>query len=131
MGVDMIKKFGWALAAVVSIGSLGSASAADMAVKARPMPMPVPVYNWTGCYIGLSAGAKGARAGDTVNIPAANISPVASLDLGRGEADTWLAGGQAGCNYQAGTGFSALKPMATRSAGTRPRRSQVHCPLYL
>jgi hypothetical protein len=31
MGVDMIKKFGWALAAVVSIGSLGSASAADMA----------------------------------------------------------------------------------------------------
>ena len=66
------------------------------------MPVPVPVYNWTGCYIGLSAGAKGARAGDTVNIPAANISPVASLDLGRGEADTWLAGGQAGCNYQTG-----------------------------
>ena len=102
MGVDMIKKFGWALAAVVSIGSLGSASAADMAVKARPMPMPVPVYNWTGCYIGLSAGAKGARAGDTVFIPAAAPAPASSLDLGKGEADTWLAGGQAGCNYQTG-----------------------------
>jgi outer membrane immunogenic protein len=98
----MIKKFGWALAAVVSIGSLGSASAADMAVKARPMPVPVPVYNWTGCYIGLSAGAKGVRAGDTVNIPAAAPAPASSLDLGRGEADTWLAGGQAGCNYQTG-----------------------------
>ena len=112
----MIKKFGWALAAVVlPIGSLGSASAADMAVKARPMPMPVPVYNWTGCYIGLSAGAKGARAGDTVFIPAAAPAPASSLDLGRGEADTWLAGGQAGCNYQTGNGFSVSKPMATRA----------------
>lgn len=93
-----------ASAILVSVGGLGMASAADMAVKARPMV--VPVYNWTGCYIGLSGGAKGIGTRDTVNIPAATgiggPTPASSLYLGRDEADTWLAGGQAGCNYQTG-----------------------------
>jgi hypothetical protein len=56
----MRKNVGWALASVVSLGfaGLGSASAADMAVKAaRPMPAPIVVYNWTGCYIGGNAAA--------------------------------------------------------------------------
>jgi outer membrane immunogenic protein len=100
----MVRKFGWALAAVVSIAGLGAASAADMAVKARPML--VPIYNWTGCYIGLSGGAKGIGTNDTVNIPAATglagATPASFLDLGRGEHETWLAGGQVGCNYQSG-----------------------------
>jgi outer membrane immunogenic protein len=100
----MIRKFGWALAAVVSVAGLGAASAADMAVKARPMP--VPIYNWTGCYIGLSGGAKGIGTNDNVTIPAATglagTSTLSTLDLGRGENETWLAGGQAGCNYQSG-----------------------------
>jgi len=98
----MIRKFGIALAAVVSMGGLGAASAADMAVKARPMPVVVPVYNWTGCYIGLSGGAKGIGPRETAHIPAAGTAPAAQLDLGRGEAETWLAGGQVGCNYQSG-----------------------------
>lgn len=98
----MNKQMGWAFAAAISIGTLGMASAADMAVKARPMAVVVPVYNWTGCYIGLSGGAKGVRAHDTAFIPAAGIAPAAQIDLGQGEAETWLAGGQVGCNYQSG-----------------------------
>jgi hypothetical protein len=41
----MRRNIGWALASAISlgIGGLGAASAADMAVKARPMP--VEVYN--------------------------------------------------------------------------------------
>jgi outer membrane immunogenic protein len=55
----MRRHIGWALASVVSlgIGGLGAASAADMPVKARPLPVPVvAVYNWTGFYIGANAG---------------------------------------------------------------------------
>jgi outer membrane immunogenic protein len=96
----MIRKFGWALAAMVSVAGLGSASAADMALKARPVV--VPIYNWTGCYIGVSAGAKGVAMTETVYTAAAGGFPAGAVDLGRREAETWIAGGQVGCNYQAG-----------------------------
>lgn len=92
-------------AAVISLTGLGAASAADMAVKARPMP--VAVYNWTGCYIGVSAGAKGAYPSERAVIPGATggtITTTTSVqDFGRDSNDdgTWLAGGQVGCNYQA------------------------------
>jgi outer membrane immunogenic protein len=95
----MLRKFGWALAAAVSIASFGPATAADLPVKARPVV--VPLYNWTGCYVGLSAGGKGVGLDETVHTTA-GIFPAAALDLGRREAETWVAGGQAGCNYQAG-----------------------------
>jgi outer membrane immunogenic protein len=92
-------------AAVVTLAGLGAASAADMAVKARPMP--VAVYNWSGCYIGLSLGAKGAYPRERVVIPgttAGGLTTTTSVqDFGRDSNDdgTWLAGGQVGCNYQA------------------------------
>jgi outer membrane immunogenic protein len=90
----------WAVASVISLAGLGAASAADMAVKARPVV--VPIYNWTGCYIGLSGGGKGIGTNDVVRIPATVPTAASSLDLGRGESETWLAGGQVGCNYQTG-----------------------------
>jgi outer membrane immunogenic protein len=96
----MFSKLGWALAAAVSFAGIGAASAADMAVKARPMP--VPVYSWTGCYIGISAGAKGIKTRDTAYYPAFANAPVSSLDLGELEDVTWIGGGQVGCNYQSG-----------------------------
>jgi len=40
---------------IVATALGGAASAADMPVKARPVP-PAQVYNWTGFYIGGSAG---------------------------------------------------------------------------
>jgi outer membrane immunogenic protein len=103
-GNFMIAKFAFAATAVLSIGAIQVASAADMAVKARPMP--VAVYNWTGCYIGVSAGAKGAYTRDRVTTPGVAgggiTSPTTALDLGQPDDSTWLAGGQAGCNYQTG-----------------------------
>jgi outer membrane immunogenic protein len=70
-----------------------------MAVKARPVP--VPVFSWTGCYIGVSAGGKWARAQDSVVIPATAVT-VASFVNYTAEPSTWLVGGQAGCNVQSG-----------------------------
>ena len=49
-----MKKFlaGVALAALLG----GSASAADLAYKARPLPPPIPVWSWSGFYIGINGG---------------------------------------------------------------------------
>ena len=46
-------------AAVVAVfGFVNAASAADMPTKApAPMMAPAPVYNWSGFYVGLNAGA--------------------------------------------------------------------------
>lgn len=46
-----------ALMAGVACFGVGSASAADMAVKARPLPpAPAAVFNWTGFYVGGQVG---------------------------------------------------------------------------
>jgi outer membrane immunogenic protein len=81
-----------------ALGALGMAApalAADMPAKMLlKAPAPVP-FTWTGCYIGGQAGygwgskdfsdpTAGGPFGGTVN------------DKVKG----WLAGGQAGCNYQ-------------------------------
>jgi opacity protein-like surface antigen/outer membrane protease len=76
--------------AVALVSSLG-AQAADLPVKAPP---PIPVYNWTGGYVGVHVGAGIGRAhfsdpfgpsifGDNVRTPA------------------FLGGGQIGYNWQA------------------------------
>lgn len=79
------------LATVAAIGFASIASAADMAVKARPMaPLPVG-YNWTGCYIGANVGGIWGKS--NISIPAypSNFNINNSSLLG---------GGQIGCNYQ-------------------------------
>ena len=51
-----MKKFLFAGVALIALG--GAASAADLAVKARPLPA-APVFTWTGFYIGGHVGAAG------------------------------------------------------------------------
>jgi outer membrane immunogenic protein len=91
--------FGWAAAVAVSLAGVGAASAADMAVKARPAP--VALFSWTGCYIGVSAGGKWVRAQDSIVVPAAGLFGLTAVTYTT-EPDTWLAGGQVGCNMQSG-----------------------------
>jgi outer membrane immunogenic protein len=86
-----------------------------MAVKARPLPPPLPVFNWTGCYIGAYVGgATQSRAvnatdpvaisgrfplGSTYNAPG---DPRFSYDLD----SSVIGGGTLGCNWQgAGSPF--------------------------
>jgi outer membrane immunogenic protein len=98
----MVRKLGMVLAAAASLaGGTGAASAADLAVKARPLPPPI--YSWTGCYIGLSAGGKGVAIGETLRTQAVGAIPAAALDTGNRQAESWIGGGQVGCNYQVGT----------------------------
>jgi outer membrane immunogenic protein len=88
-----MKKSTFLLAALMAALTAGSASAADMAVKARPALAPAPVFSWTGCYLGVHAG--GGVLHDQGFL---DNSQVAADRHGLGA----LAGGQIGCNYQTG-----------------------------
>lgn len=75
----------------------GVAVAADMPVKARPAPLPVPVFSWTGCYIGgFVGGAWGDRTVRTRDINGYNGPDTWFYDVD----STVIGGGTLGCNYQ-------------------------------
>src|SRR6516164_4047020 len=76
-------------AALIAIGVSVAANAADMPVKAPPLP-ELP-YNWSGAYVGANFG--GAWTTGNLNIP--NNSFYGGLT-------EFIAGVQAGYNVQAG-----------------------------
>ena len=87
------------LAVVAGIASvmIAPAHAADLGVRpAYPAAVaPVPVFSWTGCYIGAHAGA--GWGDKTVSVP--SIVPGESVT---GHIFGPLGGGQVGCNLQFG-----------------------------
>ena len=96
--------------AALSLGLVTAASAADMRVKAAPMPAPVPVFSWTGFYIGANVGGAWGESrtdsslvntgGGQQYIP----SVVADINAQRFQTVTasgFTGGGQAGYNWQA------------------------------
>ena len=74
---------------LIAIGASVAANAADMAVKAPPIPEPP--YNWSGPYVGANFG--GAWTSGSLNIPNNNLY---------GGLTEFIAGVQAGYNFQAG-----------------------------
>jgi outer membrane immunogenic protein len=90
-----VKKFLLAATAFTTIA--GSALAADLAVRPapvyRPPPVAVPLFTWTGCYVGGNAGGIWAKSewNDTV-----------FGGFGDSTASGGLGGVQVGCNYQVG-----------------------------
>jgi len=98
-----MKKLIAAHLAVFAVTLAGSASAADLAIKA-PAPVAAP-FNWTGCYIGVHVGGGVATkhitdpvqlvqdsflgAGSTAGVTTVSSSPSGAV-----------IGGQGGCDYQ-------------------------------
>jgi outer membrane immunogenic protein len=81
-----MKKFGFAIPAALAIAFAGSAAlAADMPLKAPP---PIVVYNWTGCYVGLSIGENYGRSDGFVNTPASTLGGNPALPLTPGFNET-------------------------------------------
>jgi outer membrane immunogenic protein len=85
---------------VLIAAGLGAASAADMPVKASPLP-PVPSFSWTGCYIGGDVGGAWIRDRDNETVRATGAPSLFS------PAPTNIAtpsgvkvGGYLGCDYQ-------------------------------
>src|ERR1700761_2804884 len=67
--------------------------AADMPFKTPP-PV-VPVFNWTGCYVGGNVGGKWAQTRDDVYIPATGngaFTTTSVYRLGSNTADTVMGG---------------------------------------
>jgi outer membrane immunogenic protein len=131
------------LAGFTLAAAMAPAFAADMPLKAPPPP-PVPVFTWTGCYFGGSMGGIW-RPTDTVTIGVVDGGSGAAVAAAAGSIPTsfsvggssWIAGGQAGCNYQAanwvfgietdmsGTKLDAAETIATNVPGFFPLTSSV------
>src|SRR5271169_1799571 len=84
---------------IVSVVS-GSALAADMpqpgpAPVYSKAPMLMPMYSWTGCYVGGNVGGVWATTNWTI---AANGQAITNQNI-----SSFLGGGQVGCNYQIST----------------------------
>jgi outer membrane immunogenic protein len=100
-----MKKLTTAIAAIALIGT--PAFAADIPVKAPYAPAPA-VYNWTGWYVGVNAGASMGEAKTDFNIAPFTQGVVG----GHGETspnfpfsdttspDGFIGGGQIGYNWQ-------------------------------
>jgi outer membrane immunogenic protein len=99
----MRKNSGWALASAVTlaVSGIGAASAADMAVKARPMPAPpVMTYNWTGCYVGGNVGGGWERTRQTQIAKVDGSLVNLNADFGSSTGSNVIGGAQIGCDYQ-------------------------------
>jgi outer membrane immunogenic protein len=100
------------LLAATAITTLGvsAASAADLPYRSAP-PAPVfsavPVFTWTGFYVGVNAGYGWQDNNDSsVFVPAGTIaagSPAGTIVYGDDNGDGFVGGGQIGYNYQIGS----------------------------
>ncbi len=97
-----------ALAAVAAYGFASVASAADLPVKAPVYKAPA-TFSWTGCFIGGNAGGIWARDNWTLApgdpVAAAGGPFVVGSEFASHDANSWLGGVQAGCDYQFSGGF--------------------------
>ena len=98
------------LAGTAAVGLAASAaSAADLPMRAAP-PAPVfsavPVFTWTGFYVGVNAGYGWQDNNDgSVFVPAGTIAGAGSgtIVYGDDNGDGFVGGGQIGYNYQIGS----------------------------
>ena len=97
-----MRKFLFATAALIALAS--PASAADMRLPVYKAPPPaVPVWSWSGCYLGGHAGGLWATQKDwIVRTPGGDFF---GQSLGQHDEHSWVGGAQAGCDYQFAGGF--------------------------
>jgi outer membrane immunogenic protein len=85
-------------AILMALGTAGVASAADMAVKARPIV--APVTPWSSCYIGGNVGGGWSRMDTTRSFQ--DVAVPAFANYGRENDSAFIGGGQIGCDFQTG-----------------------------
>lgn len=98
MRVSIFKTIATSALAAISVAS--AASAADLA--ARPYtkaPVAVPVYNWTGFYVGGNVGYSWGRSSDTSTLTN-GAGTVLFTSAASANMDGVIGGGQIGYNWQ-------------------------------
>jgi outer membrane immunogenic protein len=93
-------KLAFAAGVLLALGATGAASAADLALKARPVVAPVMATPWTGCYIGGNIGGGWTRI-DTTRVQTDLVTPDFA-NYGRENDSGFVGGGQIGCDFQTG-----------------------------
>jgi outer membrane immunogenic protein len=89
----------------IAAGALNaSAHAADFPIKTMPMPDAVPVWSWTGFYIGGNGGGGwGTTETSLTSLSAPVIGTVPlGIPVAQNNRSGFLGGGQIGYNYQTG-----------------------------
>src|SRR5437660_6388202 len=86
--------------AALAASAIAADPGARVPVPYQPPPPPVPIFSWTGCYIGGNIG--GGWASKSSTDVAGAVTGVVGADLGSHTADGFIGGGQIGCDYQAG-----------------------------
>jgi outer membrane immunogenic protein len=93
-----------AMVGLVALGFAAPAAAADLPVWRTPPAAYVavpPIFNWTGCYVGIEGGGNWGRSEQVARSGAFTGSTISGgFDLRGG-----IAGGTVGCNYQLGSSF--------------------------
>jgi outer membrane immunogenic protein len=87
-----------------AVGALGMpAMAADVA-PAYKIPVPIPAYNWSGCYVGGDVGGGWGSQGVLNTSPVGFEFPPAVLSQAPANTvvtgGSLIGGGHIGCNYQ-------------------------------
>lgn len=85
----------WCSGAFVALSSVVPSSAADLprpVYKAPALYSPVPVFSWTGFYVGINGGYGWSR-----------FSGTGTFGSDTANAKGWLGGGTVGFNYQIGS----------------------------
>jgi outer membrane immunogenic protein len=103
-----------AATAAVLLAGTAVGTAADMAVKARPMAPPPVIWSWTGFYIGGHVGAgwgttESTLTGATITAPfirGGSATFPFTLPFSQTSSSGFLGGVQAGANWQ--TGWAVL-----------------------
>jgi outer membrane immunogenic protein len=97
------------LSGVAFLGLTAAAAAADLPARTEPLApafSPVPIFTWTGFYVGVNAG-WGWREDDNEAVlltPGAGTPGLAgTLAFSNGDDGGFTGGGQIGYNYQIGT----------------------------
>src|SRR5258708_33445946 len=89
-------KLAFAAGVLLGLGATSVASAADLALKARPVVAPL-LYNWQGCYIGGNLGGRWSRK-DTTRLQDDLVGPNFA-DYGRENDSGFIRGGHARCGF--------------------------------
>jgi outer membrane immunogenic protein len=136
-----MRKFFLVSSAIAALMIAAPAGAADLRVKAQPMPPPAPVFSWTGFYVGGHIGAGWARKEWTDTSACGNFEgiqfPIACSQnpsqstagyVGEHNAKGLLGGVQAGYNWQTGVivwGIEAQYSWSDLKGDHQDTRSQV------
>jgi outer membrane immunogenic protein len=110
-----MRKFLIASSAIAALMLAAPASAADMPVKARPLPPPPPVFSWTGFYVGAHLGGAWGTTESTLgsvsfcqffggktSVPINQCDSVSgfSIPVSQTQTNGFLGGVQGGYNWQ-------------------------------